>query len=573
MNGFFSTRRATAVLWLHVLLIFGVLSLSGCDDDDDDGDTTPPTVTLSVPDDPLRGTVSLSADASDDTGVTQVDFLADGVEIGSSTAAPYAIDWDTTTVEDGDYVLSARAHDAEGNSGDSASVTAAVDNVVEFAATLEGAQEVPTVATSASGTTDLAVDLVTGAVSGQVQVEGLVPTAAHIHAGIAGTSGGVVLALAIDAGDPTLLTVPDGSVMTADSLELLLAGGLYVNVHSANFPAGEIRAQLLLDAQELAISPLSGTQVLPPVATDASGSVSTTTDTVSGAMTLVVNLSGADDASEVALYSGAPDEDGSEISGLTADDANPGRWIGDVVLDADQLDAYAEGGLFVLVVTPGEPSGLLRGRILPPGLELADTTPPTVSLEALPASVSGTVTLEATASDDVAVAEVRFFAGESTIGSDDSAPYAIDWDSTSVADGNVDLTAEAVDTAGNTSMSDPVTVAVSNAPASTVKLADLQADVFTPQCSGCHSGGGGSLPASMDLTSTEASYAALVGVASEQVPALQRVEAGNADDSYLIHKVEGTQSVGSQMPVGGSFLSESTIAMIREWIDAGAPAD
>jgi len=75
----------------------------------------------------------------------------------------------------------------------------------------------------------------------------------------------------------------------------------------------------------------------------------------------------------------------------------------------------------------------------------------------------------------------------------------------------------------------------------------------------------------MDLTSTAASFAALVDVASIQVPALDRVEPGDPDNSYLIHKLEGTQSVGTRMPQGGPFLDQATIDMIRQWIADGAP--
>jgi hypothetical protein len=39
----------------------------------------------------------------------------------------------------------------------------------------------------------------------------------------------------------------------------------------------------------------------------------------------------------------------------------------------------------------------------------------------------------------------------------------------------------------------------------------------------------------------------------------------------LIKKLEGTQTVGAQMPFGGTPLDTATIAVIRQWIDAGAP--
>ncbi|MEO0998610.1 MAG: Ig-like domain-containing protein [Pseudomonadota bacterium] len=104
-------------------------------------------------------------------------------------------------------------------------------------------------------------------------------------------------------------------------------------------------------------------------------------------------------------------------------------------------------------------------------------------------------------------------------------------------------------------------------------LDDIQAAVFTPTCSvgGCHSGpAGGPLPTGMDLTSADASFDNLVGIASVQQPAILRVAAGDPDNSYLIQKLEGTAASGAQMPFGGPPLDAATIADIRQWISDGA---
>jgi hypothetical protein len=100
----------------------------------------------------------------------------------------------------------------------------------------------------------------------------------------------------------------------------------------------------------------------------------------------------------------------------------------------------------------------------------------------------------------------------------------------------------------------------------------IQTNVFTPRCSGCHSGNGATLPGVMNLTNAAASYAALVGVPSIEVPALQRVNARNPNDSYLIRKLEGTPGiVGNRMPLGaGGPLPQTTIDSIRLWITNGA---
>jgi len=90
-------------------------------------------------------------------------------------------------------------------------------------------------------------------------------------------------------------------------------------------------------------------------------------------------------------------------------------------------------------------------------------SPPTVSITSPSdgATVSGVVTIDADASDDVGVAQVDFYYGSTLIGTDDTAPYSVDWDSTAVADGVYTLTSTAIDTASQEA-SDSIIVTVDN---------------------------------------------------------------------------------------------------------------
>jgi hypothetical protein len=101
-------------------------------------------------------------------------------------------------------------------------------------------------------------------------------------------------------------------------------------------------------------------------------------------------------------------------------------------------------------------------------------------------------------------------------------------------------------------------------------FASIQANVFTPMCTGCHAGA--AAPAGLRLDATS-SYALLVGVASAGQPSMQRINPGNPDNSYLVRKLEGSAAVGARMPLGGPFLDDATIAVIRQWIAAGAPRE
>src|SRR5205814_1707800 len=97
-------------------------------------------------------------------------------------------------------------------------------------------------------------------------------------------------------------------------------------------------------------------------------------------------------------------------------------------------------------------------------VNIADTTPPTVAMTAPPNGSSyntpQTVTLQADASDNVAVVRVDFYDGGTLRGSDSSAPYSFDW-TVSIADnGSHAWSARAFDGAGNATTSPAVNLTV-----------------------------------------------------------------------------------------------------------------
>jgi hypothetical protein len=99
------------------------------------------------------------------------------------------------------------------------------------------------------------------------------------------------------------------------------------------------------------------------------------------------------------------------------------------------------------------------------------------------------------------------------------------------------------------------------------EFSSIQRHVFTPICTECHAGAAAPLGLRLDEASA---YAALVNAPSVESPGLKRVDPGNPAGSYMLHKIEGTASVGGRMPLGGPPLPQSTIDIIREWIQNGA---
>jgi regulation of enolase protein 1 (concanavalin A-like superfamily) len=100
-----------------------------------------------------------------------------------------------------------------------------------------------------------------------------------------------------------------------------------------------------------------------------------------------------------------------------------------------------------------------------------DTRPPSVAMKtpAPGATVSGTVSVTASATDDVSVAGVQFKLDNANLGSEVAlAPYTVAWDTTSAADGSHTLTAVARDASGKTATASSVNVTVNNRAAQSV---------------------------------------------------------------------------------------------------------
>lgn len=93
-------------------------------------DTQAPSVSIASPTGGagVAGVVPIDLTYSDNVGVTRVEFYVDGKLAISDDASPYAFAWDSTAIPDGAHTLSARAYDAAGNVGTSASVSVNVRN-------------------------------------------------------------------------------------------------------------------------------------------------------------------------------------------------------------------------------------------------------------------------------------------------------------------------------------------------------------------------------------------------------------------------------------------------------------
>ena len=472
--------------------------------------------------------------------------------------------------------------------------------------TLTGIQEVPRIQTDATGKAALTIDTDELSLTIHVNTMGLdTANASHIHRGLAGTNGPVSIGLMQDPDNVRHWFTESVSLEVSD-MEDLNNGYYYVNVHSPEHPPGEIRGQVPGDNVDIVFTQLTGDDVVPPVTTDNYGILASTISLVENVATFHLNNIGLDDATGASLRQASVGQNGPIAINLTQDTENFSHWFAeDAELTDDQSTALFNQGLYATVYTPAFPGprGEVRGQIEPEGssmgsgdnFEVTATNPADgATVDSFPTTVTVTFnaeptmatadqfTLEASGGDssfgdgnEIEISIIDVSISDSTVSLDFTGVMANDDTYQLTVSGSGDsaltdtqgriLDGDGDGTAGGDMMSTFTLVAVEEA----TTLTEVQEVIFTPTCavSGCHTGGS---PAAGQNLSEGQSFDNLVNVPSSQDSSLTLVIPGDPDNSLLVQKVEGTQPIGSRMPLGGAPLSNAEIQTIRDWIEAGA---
>lgn len=170
---------------------------------------------------------------------------------------------------------------------------------------------------------------------------------------------------------------------------------------------------------------------------------------------------------ESVTWATAPAADTAPLVTLT--NAVTGTWA-----DFDVTPLITGDGTFSVRITSTSADGAAytsregttaqRPQLVVTTTQSIDTTKPTASITAPSAggTLTGTTLVTVNASDDIAVTAVDVAIDGIAIGSDTTAPYEINWDTTAAANGTHTVTATARDAAGNVGAAAPVSVSVAN---------------------------------------------------------------------------------------------------------------
>ena len=439
----------------------------------------PPQVALTAPAEgaTLTGTVTLSATASDDGSITKVEFYLNGALIGTDTIAPYSLTWNSNEALNGPSTLSVRAFDMSCNS-QAASISVTIQNSGKAA--FDPVLGAPVCDSPGSQCDSL--DLLAGrgpligpeqhtpntlgnscadGVGGMYQLDPSLDAIKVIRedGGLLAPGKQVRILVTFFSGfDPgaervDLFSAPDARSPAWTWIATLIPGGFGPNQMAASFtiPQGSdlqaIRAVYrsggsttacpsgpMDDVDDLAFVVVQETDSDPPTATLTAPAAGAT---IKNTVTLSATASDNFSVARVEFY------DGTTLLGT--DTTSPYSLSWDT--------RTAANGTHALTVRAYDTAGLVGTS---PEVSVTvnnDVTPPTVAFSA-PAEgavILGTVSLSATASDNVAVTKVEFYEGTTLLGADASSPYSYSWNTRNVPNGSYLLTVKAYDAAGNTS--------------------------------------------------------------------------------------------------------------------------
>lgn len=236
-------------------------------------------------------------------------------------------------------------------------------------ASLQGGAENPAVVTTAKGRGAVIVNPATREITGGISFSGLTPNvgAHHIHqapSGNALANGPVIIGLILGP-DGKTATVPAGTVLTAAQYAAFVAGELYMNVHTAGNPGGEIRGQL--DGRGgvvAALAAVDAAQEVPPTASTATGRGTVIFDATTREVIIAYVTHSVATPTVSHIHTGARGAAGPANIVSFAAGTNLFSAASTAVLTAQGAIDVAAGNAYFNVHSTVNPGGEIRGQVV-----------------------------------------------------------------------------------------------------------------------------------------------------------------------------------------------------------------
>ncbi len=238
---------------------------------------------------------------------------------------------------------------------------ATTKTVLPFTVLLNGDSEIPAVNTTATGIGTLT--LAGSNLTYNISFTGLSApaTAAHIHTPATATNNASP-SVPFTVAAATSGNISGSTALTADEVAAIVNGMAYVNIHSTNFPAGEIRGQIV--PLHIPVT-LNGGSEVPAVQTTASGTASLTL--IGSELSYTVTFSGLSGVATGADVDGPADgtQSGAALIPLNAPSSKSATFSGKVSLDSTTLAYLLAGQTYINIRTATNSGGEIRGQIYP----------------------------------------------------------------------------------------------------------------------------------------------------------------------------------------------------------------
>ncbi len=245
--------------------------------------------------------------------------------------------------------------------------------IVEFTATINAAQETTASTSPATGTAVLVYDVATNTFDLTVTIFNLANTvtASHVHEGAMGVAGPVVTGLGAEAvyvRDGQTLRGTFTGVAHAGTPLTLLQNGAYLNFHSAAFPGGEVRGQLIAKPKRL-VAVLRGNQEVPATTSEAYGAALITYNPGTNKISTRLNIYNFTNTLTASHYhEAAAGVSGGVVHNLggAAVYSKNGTFYGAVFSEQTYLGdpiKLLQGGSYLNVHSNVNPPGEIRGQV------------------------------------------------------------------------------------------------------------------------------------------------------------------------------------------------------------------